>query len=135
MRVMCAEAAYEIYGMTHHPCTFFPLIQGSSLYYKYEMTKLTFGYCQKTEKDKAILVRPSSIVMDVPNGEIYWPIFRVSSGNRNCCFITTKNDGYKHGPMCHGVFSDHILQLPISVGIRTSITKRLPRAAMPNCLT
>ena len=104
-------------------------------YYEYEMIRLTLGYGQKPEKDKAVLVRASSIVMDVSDGEIYWPIFRVSGGNGNCCFIATKDDRYKHRPVCRGVFSDHILQILISVGIRKYITKGVPHAAMPNCLT
>jgi len=99
------------------------------------MKRLTLRYGQKTKKDKAILVGTSSIVVDASDGEIYWPIFCVSSSNGNCCFIATEDDGYEHGPMCHGVFSDHILQILISVDIRTCITKRLPHAAMPNCLT
>jgi hypothetical protein len=59
----------------------------------------------------------------------------VSGGNGNCCFIATKDDRYKHRPVCRGVFSDHILQILISVGIRKYITKGVPHAAMPNCLT
>jgi len=104
-------------------------------YYDYEMTRLTFGYGQKTQKDKAILVCTLSIVMDVSDGEIYQPIFCVSGGNGNCGFITTEDDGYKHGPMCCGVFSNHILQILISVDIITCIEKGLPHATMPNCLT
>ena len=87
------------------------------------MKRLTLGYGQKTKKDKAILVCTAGIIVDVSDGQVYRPIFRVSGGNRNCCFITTKDDGYKHRPMCHGVFGNHILQILMSVDIRTCIMR------------
>ena len=53
-------------------------------------------------------------VVDIANGTVDWPKLSVSCPNRGDCFITTKDDGYKHCAMCLGICRNDILDKIVS---------------------
>lgn len=64
---------------------------------------------QETDQNEGIFVSSPNAVVYIPNREIDWMIFLLASCDRNSCFVTSKQDGDEHRPMCIDVYGNEVL--------------------------